>query len=113
MKRQTDPCSETFVTSKAECYVTSNAQLIIDGKSIYLTPKEFEVLQYLIKHIGKVLTPDAILMHVWGTERLGDPDLVKQYIYRLRQKVERDPENPKYLHTVWGEGYYFDSEEVA
>ncbi|MBN1874214.1 MAG: response regulator transcription factor [Anaerolineae bacterium] len=87
-------------------------ELIINGRSVYLTPKEFEVMHYLISHIGKVLQPDAILNYVWGGERIGDPDLIKQYIYRLRQKIETDPDNPRYLHTVWGEGYYFDAIDV-
>jgi DNA-binding response OmpR family regulator len=77
-----------------------------------LTPKEFEVLRLLVRHTGKVLSTDAILTRVWGPEWIGEPDLVKQYIYRLRRKVEADPGSPRYLHTVRGGGYYFDADDL-
>ena len=86
----------------------SRHELVIGERSIYLGPKEFEVMRHLIRHTGKVLSRDAILAQVWGPERVGEPDLVKQYIYRLRQKIEPDPDTPRYLHSVRGEGYYFD-----
>jgi len=87
-------------------------ELVIGNQTVYLTPKEFEVLRFLTRHSGKVLSTDAILTRVWGPEWIGEPDLVKQYIYRLRQKIESDPRSPKYLHTVRGEGYYFDAEDL-
>ncbi len=87
-------------------------ELVVANRTVYLTPKEFEVLRLLIHHAGKVLTADAILAQVWGPERIGEPDLVKQYIYRLRQKIEPDPSSPRYLHTVRGGGYYFDAEDL-
>jgi two-component system KDP operon response regulator KdpE len=82
-------------------------ELHIDGRDIYLTPREFEVLRVLIQHVGTVLSVDAILSRIESADDLS-PDLVKQYIYRLRKKIEPDPANPRYLHTVWGVGYYFD-----
>ena len=87
-------------------------ELVIANKTVYLTPKEFEVLRLLIRHAGKVLSTDAILTRVWGPDWIGEPDLVKQYIYRLRRKIEQDPSAPRYLHTVRGGGYYFDSEDL-
>lgn len=84
--------------------------LEVEGRRVYLTPTEFKVLRFLMRHAGRTLTPDAILLHVWGPEYLGEPDLVKQYIYRLRQKIEPDPDNPRYIHTIRGEGYYFEAE---
>lgn len=87
-------------------------ELVIGKRVVYLTPKEFEVLRLLIRHVGKVLSTNAILARVWGSERVGEPDLVKQCIYRLRQKIEPDPQTPRYLHTVWGEGYYFDTGDL-
>jgi DNA-binding response OmpR family regulator len=86
-------------------------QLILGDRTIYLTPKEFEVLRLMIRHAGKVLNRDAILTRVWGPEFIGDPDLVKQYIYRLRQKVEPDPDSPRYIHTIRDRGYYFEAYE--
>jgi DNA-binding response OmpR family regulator len=86
----------------------SRHELVIGSRSVYLGPKEFQVIRLLIRHAGKVLSRDAILAQVWGPERVGEPDLVKQYIYRLRQKIELDPDIPRYIHSVRGEGYYFD-----
>jgi two-component system response regulator RegX3 len=88
-------------------------ELVIGNRTVYLTPKEFEVLRLLIRHVGKVLSTDAILTRVWGPDWIGEPDLVKQYMYRLRQKIEPDPGSPRYLHTVRGGGYYFDSDELV
>lgn len=87
-------------------------ELVINNRTVYLTPKEFDVLRLLVRHAGKVLSTDAILTRVWGPEWIGEPDLVKQYIYRLRRKMESDPKLPRYLHTVPGEGYYFDAEDL-
>jgi len=87
-------------------------ELTIGSQTVYLTLKEFEVIRLLIRHAGKVLSTDAILTRVWGPEWIGEPDLVKQYIYRLRRKVEPNPKSPQYLHTVPGEGYYFDAEDL-
>jgi DNA-binding response OmpR family regulator len=87
-------------------------ELVIGKQTVYLTPKEFEVLRLLVRHAGKVLSTDAILTRVWGPEWIGEPDLVKQYIYRLRRKIEEDPDSPHYLHTVRGGGYYFDAEDL-
>jgi two-component system KDP operon response regulator KdpE len=87
-------------------------ELVIGNRTVYLTPKEFDVLRLLIRHAGKVLSTDAILTRVWGPEWIGEPDLVKQYIYRLRHKIEPDVREPRYLHTVRGGGYYFDTEDL-
>jgi DNA-binding response OmpR family regulator len=87
-------------------------ELVIGNRTVYLTPKEFEVLRLLIRHAGKVLSIDAILTRVWGPDWIGEPDLVKQYVYRLRQKIEADPGDPRYLHTVRGGGYYFDVNDL-
>jgi two-component system response regulator RegX3 len=91
----------------------SRHELVLGSRSIYLGPKEFEVMQLLVRHTGKVLSRDAILAQVWGPERIGEPDLVKQYIYRLRQKVEPDPTVPRYIHSVRGEGYFFDIADLS
>jgi DNA-binding response OmpR family regulator len=88
-------------------------ELMLGERRIYLAPKEFKVIQLLIRYAGKVLSHDAILAHVWGAERVGEPDLLKQYVYRLRQKIEPDPDSPHYIHSVRGEGYYFDVSDVS
>jgi DNA-binding winged helix-turn-helix (wHTH) protein len=75
---------------------------------VQLTPKEFEVLQFFLDHPDKVLAADDLLAQLWGPEYVGDPDLVKQFIYRLRSKLEDNPSEPQYLVTVRGAGYAFE-----
>lgn len=86
-------------------------ELEVGSRKVYLTPNEFKILRLLVRHAGRVLSADAILSQVWGPEYIGEPDLVKQYIYRLRQKLEPDPDHPRYIRTVRGEGYYFEPGE--
>jgi two-component system alkaline phosphatase synthesis response regulator PhoP len=81
-----------------------------DGRSVQLTPKEFELLRYLVKNKGRVLSADAILSNVWGLEYKGERDLVKQFIYRLRNKLEVEPSEPEYIVTVRGSGYAFEED---
>ncbi|MEA3341577.1 MAG: response regulator transcription factor [Chloroflexota bacterium] len=110
-KEQTDKASDLIFATDSVMLDCGRHELVIGKRVVYLTPKEFEVLRLLIHHVGKVLNTNAILARVWGAERVGEPDLVKQCIYRLRQKIEPTPKSPRYLHTVWGEGYYFDTDE--
>ncbi len=87
-------------------------ELTVGEQVISLSPSEFEVLRVLVRHTDHVLSPNAILAQAWGPQRVGDTDLIKQYIYQLRQKIEPDPSEPQYIHTVRGEGYYFARTEL-
>ncbi|MCZ7547128.1 MAG: response regulator transcription factor [Anaerolineae bacterium] len=87
----------------------SRRQVVVRGNAVHLTQKEFELLEYLVQHAGRVLPKDAILSQIWGAEYIGDTDLLKQFIYRLRRKLEIDPRKPKYIQTVRGVGYSFES----
>lgn len=82
--------------------------VFINNHETQLTPTEFQVLKYLLKNQGKVLSTDAILANAWGPEYIGERELVKQFIYRLRAKLEPDPKDPKYIQTVRGAGYVFE-----
>ena len=82
--------------------------VFINDQEIQLTPTEFEVLKYLMKNQGKVLSREAILANAWGPEYLGDNSLVKQFVYRLRNKLEPEPSEPHYILTVRGSGYVFE-----
>ena len=81
----------------------------LNGREVQLTPKEYEVLKYLMRFPGKVLPPDAILADAWGPDYLDEHYLVKQVIYRLRRKLEPDPAEPRFILTVWGSGYVFET----
>jgi two-component system response regulator RegX3 len=87
--------------------------VFMNGQAIQLTPKEFEVLKYLIKNSGKVLSSDAILRFAWGAEYIGESRLLKQCIYRLRAKLEPNPSRPVHILTVRGSGYVFEPEPLA
>ncbi|HHH83675.1 MAG TPA: response regulator transcription factor [Chloroflexi bacterium] len=80
-----------------------------DGTTVQLTPREFAILQFLVRNQGQVMSPDAILAHVWGPEYIGDRHLVKQYIYRLRKKLEPDPSKPRNILTIPSAGYLFEA----
>jgi two-component system alkaline phosphatase synthesis response regulator PhoP len=82
-------------------------EVSLNDTSLNLTPKEFELLRYLVANKGKVLTRDCLLEKIWGYEYMGDTRTVDVHIRHLRQKIEADPANPKYIETVRGIGYKF------
>jgi DNA-binding response OmpR family regulator len=81
----------------------------LPGKEVALTAKEFDLLWFLARHPRQVFTRSQLLDHVWGYEFDGDSSTITVSIRRLREKVERDPSQPRYIITVWGVGYKFDS----
>jgi DNA-binding response OmpR family regulator len=82
-------------------------EVIREGVKVRLTPTESRLLHLLLTHTGQVLTTDVIVERVWGYDEAGDSGLVKTHIRHLRQKVEPDPNRPKYIMTVPGVGYTF------
>lgn len=78
-----------------------------DGQQVELNPKEFELLVYLISNKGQVVTREQILRKVWGYEYIGNDRTVDVHMRWLRQKLEKDADNPHYLLTVRGYGYKF------
>lgn len=79
----------------------------IAGREINLTAKEFDVLELLVFNPNKVFSRENLLNIVWGYEYPGDVRTVDVHIRRLREKIEENPSEPKYVHTKWGVGYYF------
>lgn len=82
-------------------------RVYISGKEINLTAKEFDVLELLVFNPNKVYSRENLLNIVWGYEYPGDVRTVDVHIRRLREKIESNPSEPKYVHTKWGVGYYF------
>jgi len=83
----------------------------VDGELVDLTPKEFDLLAFLAASPEQVFSREELLEHVWGsTQEWQDPATVTEHVRRLRLKLERDPSNPRWLHTVRGIGYRFSSE---
>ncbi len=80
----------------------------LKDKSVELTSKEFDLLWFLASHPGQVFTRTQLLDHVWGYEFYGDASTVTVHVRRLREKIEPDPADPRYISTVWGVGYKFE-----
>jgi DNA-binding response OmpR family regulator len=77
------------------------------GKVLELTAKEFDLLLHFSRHPGRVYSRAQLLETVWGYDQEGYEHTVNSHINRLRAKLEIDPSNPRYIHTVWGVGYKF------
>ncbi len=83
--------------------------VVVGGVPVNLTNREFRLLQYLAANIDRTLPTDRLTVHVWGYQGTGDRQLLKQVVHRLRQKIEQDPADPRYLITVAGVGYVLRS----
>lgn len=82
----------------------------MSGKELALTPIEFRILSYLTQNVGRVVTQDMLLEHVWGHEYTGEGHMLQVNVNRLRRKVEPDPLHPRYILTKVGIGYILASE---
>ena len=82
----------------------------VDGEPVALTPKEYDILYYLMQHPGKVYTPAELYSAVWNEAPVGIDNTVAVHIRHLREKLEIDPSNPRYLKVVWGKGYKLEGD---
>lgn len=82
-------------------------RLFVSGEEISLTAKEFDLLELMVGNPNKVFSREELLNTVWGYEYPGDVRTVDVHIRRLREKIEPNPGEPRYVHTKWGVGYYF------
>ncbi|GIO01214.1 DNA-binding response regulator [Brevibacillus halotolerans] len=80
-------------------------EVFLRDEKVELTPKEFELLQYLASNVGRVLTRDQLLNAVWNYDFVGDSRIVDVHVSHLREKLEQDTKNPRYIKTVRGLGY--------
>nr|WP_205828497.1 response regulator transcription factor [Brevibacillus laterosporus] len=80
-------------------------EVFLRDEKVELTPKEFELLQYLASNVGRVLTRDQLLNAVWNYDFVGDSRIVDVHVSHLREKLEHDTKNPRYIKTVRGLGY--------
>ena len=94
----------TYDVLKVDC---DSRRAYIDEKEVNLTAKEFDLLELLMVHPNKVYSREELLNTVWGYDYPGDVRTVDVHIRRLREKIESKPSDPKYIHTKWGVGYYF------
>lgn len=91
---------------KLDC---ESRRVYVENKEINLTAKEFDVLELLVFNPNKVYSRESLLKLVWGADYPGDVRTVDVHIRRLREKIEESPSEPKYVHTKWGVGYYFQN----
>ena len=106
-KRESKKESSSVIISgdlKIDC---DDRRVYIAGKEINLTAKEFDLMELFVKNPGKIYARDALLNLIWGEDYPGDVRTVDVHIRRLREKIEKNPSEPRYVHTKWGVGYYF------
>jgi two-component system response regulator RegX3 len=113
LRRNADPGERTDPTSLFSAGpVTLDIErhiVTINGQVVAFPLKEFELLEYLLRNIGRVLTRTQIIDRVWGSDYVGDTKTLDVHIKRLRAKIEADPANPVFIQTVRGLGYKMES----
>lgn len=103
---------ESFIQFGPYTLLLGSCVLKKNGVKISLSSKEYEVLEYLVKNAGQVISPEKIYQNVWKVE-YGDITAVAVYIQRLRKKIEDNPSDCKYIKTEFGNGYVFSSEYIT
>ena len=86
--------------------------LTVSGESVALTPTEFEILKLLMQHPGEVFSPAALYRKVWNDEPYGAESTVAVHIRHLREKIEIDPAQPRYIKAIWGQGYKLEKDKM-
>jgi DNA-binding response OmpR family regulator len=86
---------------------TKSHRVFIKNSEVELKNREYELLVYLVNNADSVFSKDALYERIWGYDAMGDNATVAVHINRLREKIEENPTNPKYIQTVWGVGYRF------
>ena len=87
-----------------------NKEVTVDGDPIKLTPIEYNILLLLVKNAGKVFSIDEIYEKIWNEEAIGADNTVAVHIRHIREKIEINPREPKYLKVVWGVGYKIEKQ---
>ena len=91
--------------------IDDGAKLVtVDGEQVTLTPREYDILYLLITNPGKVYSPKQIYRTVWGEEPYGAENAVAVHIRHIREKIEIDPAEPRYLRVIWGKGYKIEGD---
>ena len=85
-------------------------KVLLNGAEVNLTPKEFDILYFLVQNRGEVFTKEQIYQAVWAGDYLMDDSNIMAFIRKLRKKIEPNPDVPKYILTIWGIGYKFNDQ---
>ena len=105
--RRSSPDSRDELSAGAICLNPGSRNAQKNGTAIALTVKEYDLMEFLMKHPNQVFSREALLDALWGDESRSDSRTVDVHIRRLREKLEDDPAQPKYILTKWSVGYYF------
>jgi DNA-binding response OmpR family regulator len=82
-------------------------RVFVRGSEVNVTAKEYDLLEFFMRNTGRVFEREHLLAEIWGSENAGDVRTVVVHVRRLREKIELNPSDPKYINTKWGVGYYF------
>lgn len=109
LKKKEEPKQEGVYTIGGLELSEPLAQLLVDGVPVRLTPLEFKILALLMKNPGRVFSAEEIYERVWN-ERAVNTDTIMVHVRNIREKIEIDPKEPKYLKVVWGIGYKIEKQ---
>ena len=105
--KEAAPAKEQVIESGDLKLDLDSRRLFILGREVNLTAREFELLELFVTNQNKVFSREKLLQLVWGVDYPGDVRTVDVHVRRLREKIEANPSEPKYVHTKWGVGYYY------
>lgn len=97
--------SPQLLTTGGLALSMDSKELTVDGENVRITPTEFGILSLLMQHPGKVFSMEQIYQHVWDEPAFAVENTVAVHVRRIREKIEINPKNPKYIKVVWGIGY--------
>jgi len=111
LRRQGDSLdnSESILTAGPVKIDVERHQVSINDQVVSLPLKEFELLEFLVRNTGRVLTRSQLIDRVWGSDYFGDTKTLDVHVKRLRAKIEKDPANPVFIQTIRGLGYKFEN----
>jgi len=111
LRRQAESSSmpERVITAGPVRIDVERPQVNINDELVSLPLKEFELLEFLVRNSGRVLTRSQLIDRVWGSDYFGDTKTLDVHVKRLRAKIEKDPANPTYIQTIRGLGYKFEN----
>ena len=92
------------------CINDDTKEVTVDGESVKLTPIEYNILLLLVKNQGRVFSINQIYESIWNEEAIGADNTVAVHIRNIREKIEIDPKDPRYLKVVWGVGYKIEKQ---
>jgi two-component system response regulator RegX3 len=111
LRRQGDASNNTegVITAGPVRIDVERHQVNINDQLVSLPLKEFELLEFLVRNSGRVLTRSQLIDRVWGSDYFGDTKTLDVHVKRLRAKIEKDPANPTFIQTIRGLGYKFEN----